>query len=170
MSAAAAPPPPPPSCITPAPRARAAPQAELHEKPIKQIRNRQWGWYHWSKTLKLTDGMKDQLARNLPVKLELASKALSGDFNVQPETMEPYYNARGVCINHWYRVPVVLDPRVDADMAPELLEFENTPSGACPRRRRCLPVAARDDVHVCCSCRCSCCARRRVGPRACRRF
>ena len=49
-------------------------QAELHEKPVKQIRNRQWGWYHWSKTLKLTDAMKDQLKRGLPVKLELISK------------------------------------------------------------------------------------------------
>ena len=54
---------------------------------------------------------------------------MNGDFNVQPERSEPYWNARGVCINHWYRVPVVLDPRVDKDMPADLPEFGNVPSG-----------------------------------------
>ena len=56
---------------------------------------------------------------------------MNGDFNVQPERPAPYYNARGVCINHWYRVPVIMDPRVERDTAPtdNLPEFGNTPTG-----------------------------------------
>jgi hypothetical protein len=57
---------------------------------------------------------------------------MNSDFNVQPETMEPYWNARGVCINHWYHVKTTLDPNrakdsVSHDNTEE--EFQNTPSG-----------------------------------------
>ena len=108
-------------------------QAELHEKPHKEIRNRRWGWQHWSKVVKMTPAMKEQLAAGKPLRLEVISKAMNGDFNVQPERVEPFWNARGVCINHWYRVPVVVDPKLEKDQPADLREFGNTPSGAAPR-------------------------------------
>mmetsp|Transcript_26346 Transcript_26346/g.62695 ORF Transcript_26346/g.62695 Transcript_26346/m.62695 type:complete len:109 (-) Transcript_26346:380-706(-) len=52
---------------------------------------------------------------------------------LQPETMEPYWNGRGVAINHWYHVNTLLDAKRDTgfiqrDETP--LEFGgNTPSG-----------------------------------------
>jgi len=67
------------------------------------------------------------------VEIDLVSKAMNSDFNVQPERMEPYWNARGVGINHWYHVNAVLDPSIpkglefrDTTKSPE---FGNTPTG-----------------------------------------
>ena len=79
-------------------------------KPVQQIRNRQWGWYHFNKKVKLPEDIKRKLRAGKPVTLDVTSKALNGDWNAQPERPEPYYNSRGVCINHWYHVPVTLDP------------------------------------------------------------
>jgi sulfite oxidase len=79
--------------------------SELY-KPIEQRRNRHWAWTQFSKTLPLPEDIKMRLARGEQVKLEVTSKAMNSDFNVQPETMEPFWNARGVCINHWYHVKV----------------------------------------------------------------
>jgi hypothetical protein len=39
----------------------------------------------------------------------LSSKAFNAAWNVQPES--PNYNAHGCCVNHWYKVPVTVDPR-----------------------------------------------------------
>lgn len=105
--------------------------AELY-KPIEQRRNRHWAWTHFSKTLPLPEEVQKRLKRGEQVTLDICSKAMNSDFNVQPETMEPYWNARGVCINHWYHVKSTLDPhRAKGTVAHNNLmdEFQNTPSG-----------------------------------------
>jgi Mo-co oxidoreductase dimerisation domain len=79
--------------------------AELY-KPIKQKWNRHWAWTQFYKTMELPEDVKIKLRRGENVRLDLVSKALNSDFNVQPERMEPYWNARGVAINHWYHVNV----------------------------------------------------------------
>ena len=79
--------------------------AELY-KPIKQGWNRHWAWTQFYKTIELPEDMKQKLRAGEHVKLDLVSKALNSDFNVQPERMEPYWNARGIGINHWYHVNV----------------------------------------------------------------
>jgi len=99
---------------------------------LDQPRMRQWAWVQFDQDITLTDEQKAKLKRGQKVELELCSKAVNGCFDVQPERSEPYYNARGVCINHWYRVPVVIDPskpagfvqRVDPDD-----QFSNKPTG-----------------------------------------
>lgn len=79
--------------------------AELY-KPIKQGWNRHWAWTQFYKTVPLPEEIQNKLKRGEHVKLDMVSKALNSDFNVQPERMEPYWNSRGVGINHWYHVNV----------------------------------------------------------------
>lgn len=105
--------------------------AELY-KPIEQRRNRHWAWTQFSKTIQLPEDVRNRLAKGEQVHLNVTSKAMNSDFNVQPERMEPYWNARGVCINHWYHVKTTLDPnRVKDHVTHDNTEpeFGNTPSG-----------------------------------------
>ena len=81
------------------------------EDVLKKERfGKMFGWTQFSKKIPLTPNMKAQLASGRRVYLELVSKGVDTHFNVQPEHMHAYYNARGVVINHMYRVPVVVDP------------------------------------------------------------
>jgi sulfite oxidase len=76
----------------------------------KERRNHEWTWTQFSKRIALPHDVKTRLKRGEVVNLDICSKALNTDFNVQPETMAPYWNPRGVAINHWYHVSVKLDP------------------------------------------------------------
>ena len=40
-------------------------------------------------------------------------QAFNSAWNVQPEN--PNYNAHGCCVNHWYKVPVTLNPNIEED-------------------------------------------------------
>lgn len=54
------------------------------------------------------------------------------DSYAQPEKMEPYWNARGVCINHWYHIKTQLDPNREKESVVHdnsEIEFANTPTG-----------------------------------------
>ena len=44
------------------------------------------------------------------VYLYIVSKSMNSDFNEQPETMEPYWNPRGVCVNHLHHENATSDP------------------------------------------------------------
>ena len=105
--------------------------AELYQ-PLQQKRNRNWAWTQFSKTIKLPEEVQKKLKNGEEVPIDITSKAINSGFDVQPETMEPYWNARGVCINHWYHVHATLDPSKEKnvivhDDSDE--EFTNTPSG-----------------------------------------
>jgi len=101
-------------------------------KPIKQKYNHHWAWTHFSKTVALPDDVKEKLARGEKVEMDITSKALDSAFNVQPSVMAPYWNPRGIAINHWYHVKVTLDPNLEKGeiirQEPEE-GFANTPSG-----------------------------------------
>jgi hypothetical protein len=71
-----------------------------------------WSWNLFSKKVPLTAEHKEVLAKGNRLKLELVSKAVDTHFNVQPEWPDSYYNARGIVINHMYRVPLIVDPNV----------------------------------------------------------
>lgn len=105
--------------------------AELY-KPIEQRYNRHWAWTQFYMTLPLPVDVQEKLKRGETAELDITSKALDSAFNVQPETMEPYWNARGIAINHWYHVKVNLDPNLPKGEIirhePEV-GFPNTPSG-----------------------------------------
>ena len=66
--------------------------AELY-KPIQQGWNRHWAWTQFYQTITLPDDIQTKLKNGEKVQLDLVSKALNSDFNVQPERMEPYWNA-----------------------------------------------------------------------------
>jgi sulfite oxidase len=110
--------------------------ADLY-KPIEQKRNRHWAWTQFSKTVQLPPEIQEKLNKGERVQLDVVSKAMNSDFNVQPERMEPYWNARGVGINHWYHVNTVLDPALNKGElvkgkdtgAAAAQEYGNTPSG-----------------------------------------
>jgi len=106
--------------------------AELY-KPIDQRRNRHWAWTHFSKTFPIPDEIQERIKKGEKVKLDICSKAMDSNFNLQPETVGPYWNARGVCINHWYHVETTLDatrPKGEIEHASNVEdEFGNTPTG-----------------------------------------
>jgi hypothetical protein len=77
--------------------------AELY-KPIQQKWNRHWAGTQFYNTVELPEEMKKKLKNGEHVRLYITSKALNSDFNVQQERMEPYWNAHGIAINHWYHV------------------------------------------------------------------
>jgi sulfite oxidase len=79
--------------------------AELY-KPIEQKWNHHWAWTQFYRTIELPGDIQKKLKNGEHVRLDLVSKALNSDFNVQPERMEPYWNSRGIAINHWYHVNV----------------------------------------------------------------
>jgi len=69
-----------------------------------------FGWTQFAKKVPLTANMKADLVAGKRVHCELVSKGVDTHFNVQPEYPSTYYNARGVTINHMYRVPLVVEP------------------------------------------------------------
>ena len=79
--------------------------AELF-KPIDQRYNHHWAWTQFNMTLALPEEVQEKLAKGEKVEMNVTSKALDSSFNVQPSVMSPYWNARGVAINHWYHVKV----------------------------------------------------------------
>jgi sulfite oxidase len=105
--------------------------AELY-KPIEQRYNHHWAWTQFFLTVPLTDEIKAKLKKGEKVEMEVTSKALDSGFNVQPSEMAPYWNPRGIAINHWYRVKIQLDPTLEKGeiVRHEPEEgFPNTPSG-----------------------------------------
>jgi hypothetical protein len=102
--------------------------AELY-KPIEQRRNHHWAWTQFHQIITLPEEMQTKLRKGQQVQLDIVSKAMNSDFNVQPEAMEPYWNARGVCINHWYHVKSTMDPNKKKSYLrhdPENQQFGNT--------------------------------------------
>lgn len=105
--------------------------ADLY-KPIEQRYNRHWAWTQFHVTVVLPKEIKEKLEKGEVAELDITSKALDSAFNVQPETMAPYWNARGIAINHWYHVKVQLDPnKAKGTVTRQSPEegFPNTPSG-----------------------------------------
>lgn len=112
--------------------------ADLHEKPVEQHRRGQWGWTIWSRDIEVTEDMQERLARGERVTLEVTSKAVDSQYNVQPEYPGPYINPRGVSVNHMYRVNVTLDPHLPSGLVINPADIcarhgdtsgVNTPSG-----------------------------------------
>jgi sulfite oxidase len=104
-------------------------------KPVHQQRRAQYGWTQFSKSLPLPEDVLAKLAKGEKVPLVLTSKGVDSHYNVQPQFPKPYWNSRGVSVNHWYRVNVTLDPSVKAgaisNPAAALVrqgKFANTPS------------------------------------------
>ena len=80
----------------------------------------------------LPEEIQQKLQKGEKVDLDIKSKALDSGFNVQPEKMAPYWNPRGIGINHWYHVNVKLDPtksKGEIERSDHTQGYSNTPSG-----------------------------------------
>ena len=73
---------------------------------------RNWAWQRFEQKLALPDDIKAKLAAGEKVNLEVVSKAIDGDFNSQPADVAHVWNVLGICVNHWCRVNVTLDPEL----------------------------------------------------------
>jgi len=104
-------------------------RADLVPRPVQQGRRSQWAWQFFEKELELPAEALEKLRKGKVVNLELASKALNGAWNVQPATPHGHVNVHGCCVNHWYRVPITLDPSTTVDARAPEGDFENKPSG-----------------------------------------
>jgi len=120
-------------------------KADCLPKPIKERRRSEWSWMFFEKDIPVPAEMRHQLKRGQPVELCLTSKAVNTAWNVQPENI--VYNAHGCCINHWYRVPVVLCPKSKTNIKAASGDFANKPSGgrfATPFRNMDNPEEAEE--------------------------
>lgn len=104
-------------------------KADVLPNPIKERRNCHWSWVFFEKQIKLPENVKETLKSKHGVELILTSKALNQSWNVQPENAESNYNPHGCCVNHWYRVPIVLCPFATCDKPGPIGDFANKPSG-----------------------------------------
>lgn len=87
---------------------RTAPRGSNPPPEAGQGRNH--AWTQWEAVLKLPEDVKAELASGNRSEVEICCKAIDGDFNVQPERMSHGWNVLGICVNHWSRVQVKLDP------------------------------------------------------------
>merc|ERR1719203_1277449 len=104
-------------------------RADLVPRPVQQGRRSQWAWQFFEKELELPAEALEKLRKGKVVELELTSKALNGAWNVQPATPHGHVNVHGCCVNHWFRVPVTLDPKSSKTACGPEGEFGNKPSG-----------------------------------------
>lgn len=63
----------------------------------KQPYGRAWAWSLWEATLPIPQGVD---------KLDIVCKAVDSSYNVQPDTVAPIWNLRGVLSNAWHRISV----------------------------------------------------------------
>ena len=102
-------------------------RADLLEKPIEHRRRADWSWTFFEKTIPIPQDLKEKLESGKQVDLVLTSKAFNASWNVQPESIN--YNAHGCCVNHCYKVPVKMCPKITDDVKAEDGDFGNKPSG-----------------------------------------
>ncbi|KAF4043480.1 Mo-co oxidoreductase dimerization domain [Phytophthora infestans] len=74
--------------------------AELHESGKRQKYNRAWAWTPWELDVDVPPGTE---------KLDIMCKAVDASYNVQPDTIAPIWNMRGVLNNAWHRVHVTVE-------------------------------------------------------------
>jgi len=89
--------------------------ANIKQRPHEELSaekgmGRNWAWKQWEKDVPIPSEIKNRIAKYESVELEVVCRAIDGDFNNQPETMEEVWNVLGICINHWSRVKVTLNP------------------------------------------------------------
>ncbi|RQM26959.1 hypothetical protein B5M09_010057 [Aphanomyces astaci] len=74
-------------------------EAALDPLGVRQKYNRAWAWTPWSLDVDIADHMTD---------VKLVCKAVDSSYNVQPDSIAPIWNMRGVLNNAWHRVDVAI--------------------------------------------------------------
>ncbi|CAI5743922.1 unnamed protein product [Peronospora destructor] len=80
--------------------------AELHESGKRQKYNRAWAWTPWELDVEVPPGIK---------RLDIMCKAVDASYNVQPDTIAPIWNMRGVLNNAWHRIHVLVEKAAEED-------------------------------------------------------
>jgi sulfite oxidase len=83
---------------------------------------RNWAWVQFAADIELPADVRKQLKEGRKVEIQVCSKAIDGDFNSQPESMRATWNVLGICVNHWPRMTLTLDPSVPPTHAPVAIE------------------------------------------------
>jgi hypothetical protein len=104
-------------------------RADMLDPPVQQRRGSKWGWVFFEKEVPLSEAVAQKVRNGEQVDISLTSKALNTAWNVQPENAACNRNPHGCCVNHWYRVPVRLDPSAENDQIAPDGDFANKPSG-----------------------------------------
>mmetsp|Transcript_9427 Transcript_9427/g.34598 ORF Transcript_9427/g.34598 Transcript_9427/m.34598 type:complete len:574 (-) Transcript_9427:105-1826(-) len=68
----------------------------------EQDLNRAWAWTFWEVDVEIPPEMKGK-------KIEVVCKATDASYNVQPESVEPIWNLRGLNNTSWHRVPLQVE-------------------------------------------------------------
>ena len=92
-----------------------APPEQADAPKAEQGMGRNWCWHHFAQEVPLSPDVQAKLAAGEKVEIEVVSKAVDGDFNSQPERMSHTWNVLGICVNHWARSRVTLDPAAACD-------------------------------------------------------
>ncbi|KDO25847.1 hypothetical protein SPRG_08791 [Saprolegnia parasitica CBS 223.65] len=84
-------------------------EATLAPEATAQRYNRAWAWTPWTLDVDVADDTKE---------LHIVCKAIDSSYNVQPDTIAPIWNMRGVLNNAWHRVhvPIEKPPRAPEDV------------------------------------------------------
>lgn len=104
-------------------------RATVLDKPIQESRRSQWSWSFFEQDVPISEETRLKLEKGERVDLLLTSKALNAAWNVQPENPQPNVNPHGCCVNHWYKVPVTLCPKIPEHVKAPDGDFGNKPSG-----------------------------------------
>ncbi|RHY35400.1 hypothetical protein DYB32_000169 [Aphanomyces invadans] len=83
-------------------------EATLDPMGMRQKYNRAWAWTPWTLDVDIDDATTH---------VNLVCKAVDSSYNVQPDSIGPIWNMRGVLNNAWHRVDVTIQkpPPSDAD-------------------------------------------------------
>ncbi|KAI9915808.1 hypothetical protein PsorP6_007201 [Peronosclerospora sorghi] len=81
-------------------------QAELHASGKRQQYNRAWAWTPWELDVEVPPGTKT---------LHIICKAVDTSYNVQPDTIPPIWNLRGMLNNAWHHVYVSVEESREED-------------------------------------------------------
>jgi len=73
---------------------------------------RNWSWNQYYLKARIPDKNLEELKSGTKSELEICVRAIDGDFNAQPEKMEQVWNVLGICVNHWHKISVTLDPHM----------------------------------------------------------
>mmetsp|Transcript_9028 Transcript_9028/g.18069 ORF Transcript_9028/g.18069 Transcript_9028/m.18069 type:complete len:636 (-) Transcript_9028:82-1989(-) len=108
-------------------------RADLLPKPedvrARERRGAEWSWQFFERRVPLAGEALERVKKGEKAEIVLTSKALNTAWNVQPESPDTTFNPHGCCVNHWYKVPVTVDPALKESKRGEVGDFENKPTG-----------------------------------------
>jgi len=89
---------------------------------------RNWAWNQYYLKARIPEKNLEELKNGQQSEMEICVRAIDGDFNAQPEKMEQVWNVLGICVNHWHKISVTLDPHMSISNSSPQFQLPN-PAG-----------------------------------------